>query len=243
MLLWQLVIIQFIAFALLVVLLRYFLYRQVTQSLGRLQQLYQENVKREEELKKRREETEQMLKAKIAKYSEEIGRLRAAAEAEAQKLHEEIVAKAKAEAKRIVAEAEANRERMRARLVSEIEEKALGLASDIMEHIFTAKVAQGIHYHLIDELIEELGKSDGRRLQLDVETVEIAVPFPLAQEQKENLKKILSAKMGRSVSLKETIDHGIVAGMVFRLENLVLDGSLKNRLQGALAYVRDSLSR
>jgi len=243
MLLWQLVIIQFIAFALLVVLLRHFLYRQVTLSLGRLQQLYQENVKREEELKRRREETEQMLKGKIAKYSEEIGRLRAAAEVEAQKLHEEIVAKAKAEAKRIVAEAEANRERMRAKLVSEIEEKALGLASDIMEHIFTAKVAQGIHHYLIDELIEELGKSDGRRLQLDVETVEIAVPFPLTQEQKENLKKILSAKMGRSVSLKETIDHGIVAGMVFRLENLILDGSLKSRLQGGLAYVRDSLSR
>ncbi len=243
MLLWQLIIIQVITFTLLVFLLRQFLYKQVTRSLARLQQLYQENLNREEELKRRREETEQELKAKIARNNEEIGRLRAAAEADARKVHEEILAKARGEGRRIVAGAEAQKERMRANLVSEMEEKALGLASDIIEHIFTAQVAQGIHYHLIDELIEEIGKSDGRRLQLTVETVEVVVPFPLTQVQKEKLKKILSSNMGRSVNLKETIDQEIVTGMVLRLGDLVLDGSLKNKLRGALAYVRDSLSR
>ena len=243
MLLWQLIFVQFIAFLLLVFLFRQFLYQQVTRALGRLQDLYQENLKREEELKTRREETEQMLKARIAQYSKEIGRLRAAAEAEAQKLHDEIVAKAKAEAKRIVAEAEAKEKRSRAILVSEVEEKALVLASDIMEHIFTKEAARGIHYQLIDEIIEEIGKSDGQRLQLDVETVEIAVPFPLTELQKETLKRILSTKMGQSVNVKETVDHGIVAGMVFKCENVVLDGSLKNKLRGALAYVRVSQSR
>ncbi len=243
MLLWQLIIIQVITFTLLVFLLRQFLYKQVTRSLARLQQLYQENLNREEELKRQREETEQELKAKIARNNEEIGRLRAAAEADAQKVHEEILAKAREEGRRIVAGAEAQKERMRANLVSEMEEKALGLASDIIEHIFTAQVAQEIHYHLIDELIEEIGKSDGRRLQLTVETVEVVVPFPLTQVQKEKLNKILSSNMGRSVNLKETIDQKIVTGMVLRLGDLVLDGSLKNKLRGALAYVRDSLSR
>ncbi|MGH7272865.1 MAG: F0F1 ATP synthase subunit delta, partial [Nitrospiria bacterium] len=123
------------------------------------------------------------------------------------------------------------------------QEKALGLASDIIEHIFTAQVAEGIHYQLIDELVEEIGKSDWRGQQLDVETVEVAVPLPLTQAQKENLKKIFSSDMGRSVSIKETIDPEIVAGMVVRLENVVLDGSLKNKLRGTVAYVRDNLSR
>ncbi len=238
MVLWQLIIIQVITFALLVFLLRQFLYKQVTRSLGRLQRLYQENLKREEELRKTRETTEQELQAKIAQHNEEIGRLRAAAEVAAQKTQEEILAKAKEEGKRILAEAEAKKERMRANLVSEMEKKALDLASDIIEHIFTTHVAQGIHHPLIDELIEEIGKSDGRRLQLDVETVEVAVPFPLTQVQKEQLKKILSSKIGQSINVKETIDQEIVAGMVMRLENLVLDGSLKNKLKGALAFVR-----
>jgi len=242
-LLWQLIIIQVITFALLVFLLRQFLYKQVTRSLARLQQLYQENLNREEELKRRREETEQELKAKISQHNEESGRLRAAAEVDAQRRQEEILTRAKEEGKQIVAEAEAKRERTRANLVSEMEEKALALASDIIKHIFTTHVAQGIHHQLIDELIEEFEKSDGQRLQLDVETVEVAVPFPLTQVQKEKLKKVLSSKIGQSINVKETTDQEIVAGMVMRLENLVLDGSLKNKLKGALAYVRDSLPR
>ncbi len=243
MLLWQLIIIQVITFALLVFLLRQFLYKQVTRSLERYQQLYQENLTREGELKRTREEMEQELQAKIAQHNEEVGRLRAAAEVDAQKTQEEILAKSKEEGKRILAEAEAKKERMRANLVSEMEEKALDLASDIIEHILTAQVGQGINHQLIDELIEEIEKSDERRLQLDVETVEVAVPFPLTQVQQERLKKILSSKMGRSVNVKETVDQEIVAGMVIRSGNLVLDGSLKNKLKGALAYVRESLSR
>ncbi len=76
-----------------------------------------------------------------------------------------------------------------------------------------------------------------------METVEVAVPFPLTQVQKERLKKSLSSQMGRSVTVKETVDQEIVAGMVIRLGNLVFDGSLTNKLKGALAYVRDSPSR
>jgi len=240
---WQLIIIQVVAFALLVFLLRQFLYQQVTQSQDRLQRLVQENRKREEELKTKREETEKELKAKIAQRNEELARQRATAEGEAQKMQEEILAKAKEEAGKIVAAAEAQKEQMRADLVSEMEEKALDLASDIIGHIFTSQVAQGIHYQLTDELIGEIEKSDGRGLQHDVEAVEVAVPFSLTELQMERLKNILCSKMGRSVDIKQTIDREIVGGMVLRLGDSVLDGGLKNKLKGAMAYVRSSLSR
>ncbi len=243
MVFWQLVIIQVITFAILVFLLRQFLYQQVTRSQERLQQLYQTNLKREEELKTRREETEKELNARIAQRNEELARQRAAAEVDAQKMQEEILAKAKEEAGKIVAGAEAQKERMRANLVSEMEEKALDLASNIIGHIFTSQVAQGIHYQLTDELIGEIEKSDGRGLQHDVEAVEVAVPFSLTELQMERLKKILSSKMGRSVDVKQTIDREIVGGMVLRLGDSVLDGGLKNKLKGAMAYVRSNLSR
>ncbi len=242
MLLWQLILIQVITFAILVFLLRQFLYKQNSQALERLQQLYQENLKREEDLKKGQETADQQLKEKIAQHNEEIGKLKAAGEVDIQKMHEEVLAKAKEEAKKIVDTAEAKREQIKASLVSEMEEKALVLAFDIIGHIFTAQVAQGIHHQLINEFIEEIEKSDGQRMQINVETAEIAAPYPLTQVQEENLKNILSSKMGRSVNIKGTIDQEIVAGMVVRLENLVLDGSLRNKLKGTLAYVRSSIA-
>ena len=242
MLLWQLILIQVITFAILVFLLRQFLYKQNSQALERLQQLYQENLKREEDLKNGQETADQQLKEKIAQHNEEIGKLKAAGEVDIQKMHEEVLAKAKEEAKKIVDTAEAKREQIKASLVSEMEEKALVLAFDIIGHIFTAQVAQGIHHQLINEFIEEIEKSDGQRMQINVETAEIAAPYPLTQVQEENLKNILSSKMGRSVNIKGTIDQEIVAGMVVRLENLVLDGSLRNKLKGTLAYVRSSIA-
>jgi len=243
MVFWQLIIIQVATFALLIFLLRQFLYQQVTRSQDKLQELVQQNRKREEELNKRRDETEKELKIKIDQHNKEVGRLRAAAEVDAQKMQEEIVARAKKDAERIVTEEKEKREQVRAKLVAEMEEKALDLASNIIGHIFTAQVARGIHYQLTDEFIEEIGKSDRRGLQLDVDEVEVAVPYSLTEVQMEKLKKILSAKMGRSIEVTQTIDSGIVTGMVVSLGNLVLDGSLTNKLKGAMAYVKGSLSR
>src|SRR5256886_6702069 len=112
-------------------------------------------------------------------------------------MQEELLAQSKEEGRRIVADAEAKRERMRVSLVSEMEEKAVDLASDILGRVFTAPVAQSIHAHLIDELIEEIGKSDGPRPELETETVEVVVPFPLTQTQRERLNTIFSSNRRR----------------------------------------------
>jgi F-type H+-transporting ATPase subunit b len=242
-LLWQLLLIQVITFVVLAFLLHQFLYRQVTGSLGRLQQLYRENREREEALKRRREETEQELRTMSARHQEELGKLKAETEAAAHEMRDEILAQAKEEGRRIVAEADAKRERMRASLVAEMEDKAVGLASDILGRVLTGPVAQGIHHDLIEELIEEIGNADGRRPELAADVVDVIAAFPLTPAQKERLRAIFSSTTGRDVTITERIDGALGAGMVVRVANVVLDGSLNNKVKGMLAYVRESLSR
>lgn len=243
MLLWQLILIQVVTFGLLVFFLRHLLYRQVTRSLARLEQLYQENLKREEELKKAKEETEQALKLEVAQHHEDIRRQRAEAELEIQTMREETLAKSREEADRIVAEAVAREERMKAKLISEGEERAVGLASEILKRLFSSRVAEGVHHPLIEGLIEEIQKLDGQRLKMNIETVEVRVPFPLTPDQRATLTQVLSSKIGRLITLKESADPAIIAGMVVNLDNLVLDGSLENKLRGMLTHVRESLAR
>ncbi len=243
MVFWQLIIIQVFTFGLLAFLLRQFLTQHVTQSQDRLQQLVQENRKREDELKEKRENMESEFKVKNAQHREEMGRLKSVAEVDAQKVHEEVLAKAEEQGKRIVADAEAQKEKMRKQLVMEMEEKALILASDIIEHVFTAELAKGIHTQLTDELIGEIEGSDSQGFQLDVDGVEVLVPYSLTDAQMAKIKKIFTSKMGLSVDIKQTIQPDIMTGMVVRLGNSVLDGSLKNKLKEAMAYVRSSLSR
>ncbi len=243
MVFWQLIIIQVITFGLLVFLLRQFLVQHVTQSQDRLQQLVQENRKREEELKEKRENLEHEFRTKTTQYNEEMGRLKSVTEMEVQKMQEEALAKAEAEGKKVVADAEALKEKMRKQLVIEMEEKALNLASDIIEHVFTAEVAKGIHTQLTDELIGEIEGSDSQVLQFDGDGVEVLVPYPLTDAQMAKIKKIFTSKSGRTVEIKQTIQPDIMTGMVVRLGNSVLDGSLKNKLKGAMAHVRGNLAR
>lgn len=243
MVFWQLIIIQIITFGLLAFLLRQFLTQHVTQSQDRLQELVQENRKREEDLKEKRSLLENEFKNKLDHHNKEMGKLRSAAEADAQTLREEALARAEEERRKMLSDAEAQKETFRKQLVMEMEEKALNLASGIIQHVFTAEVAKGIHVQLTDELIGEIEASDGQGMQFDEEEVEVLVPYPLMDPQMERIRAILSKKTGKPVEIKQTIQPDILTGMVVRLGNSVLDGSLKNKLKGAMSHVRGSLSR
>ncbi len=243
MVFWQLILIQIITFGLLAFLLRQFLTHHVTQSQDRLQQLVQENRKREEELKEKRSLLENEFKTKVEKHEAEVGQLKSDAEADARKLQEEALARAEDERKRMMAEAEAQKAAFKKQLIEEMEEKTINLASDIIQHVFSAAVAKGIHSQLTDELITEIEKSDGQAVPVDVEEVEVLVPYPLTDPQMQRMKTIFSKKMEKAVAIKQTVQPEILTGMVVQLGNLVLDGSLKSKLKGAMAHVRGSLSR
>lgn len=182
MLIWQLILIQVVTFGLLVFLLRHLLYRQVTSALARLEKLYSENLKREEELKKAKEEAETAVAAEMAKCREEARRLRVEAELEAEKIREEAQVAAKEEAGRILAAAVAAEERMKTKIAAEGETKAVTFASEILQRFFSSQVAAGVHQQLLEVLLEEIKNLDGRKFSGEVETVEVKVPFPLTAE-------------------------------------------------------------
>jgi len=61
--------------------------------------------------------------------------------------------------------------------------------------------------------------------------VRIVAAFPLTQEQREVLFKKLADIVGPEVKLKEAVDKKLVAGLSIEMGELVLDGSLKNKIQ------------
>ncbi len=243
MLLWQLIFIQVVTFGLLLFLLRHLFYRQVTQTRDRLDHLYQQNLTREEDLKKSKDDAEKKLKIEMARYQEEMKKLKADAESEIQKMREEVLTQAREEGERVIAEAKNKGDRLKARFMAEAEEKAVGLTEEILKHLFSSKIVEGIHHHLIDGLIEEIGKLDGQRIKKNIERAEVKVPQSLTAAQKGSLTQVLSTKTGKLVDIKESIDPNIMAGMVIRLDELILDGGLNNKLKETLAHVRETLSQ
>ena len=62
--------------------------------------------------------------------------------------------------------------------------------------------------------------------------------FPLSDKQQNSLSKKLKEALGKDIEIKEESDPSVVAGLVIILGSLVLDGSLKNKIQEKARYVQ-----
>ena len=60
----------------------------------------------------------------------------------------------------------------------------------------------------------------------------------LTDQEKKAIKKILSAKLGRELSLEEKLDETLIVGLLIEIGSLIIDGSLRNRLKKAVRYLK-----
>lgn len=243
MVLWQLIAIQVATFALLIFFLWQLFYRQAAKTQTRLEHVYQDNLRREQELSRLMAEKTKELEAKTAQAEEDLRRLKAETQYELEQMREQAQAEAKTQAARIIAEAKTVSERTQARLVTEAEQQTITLAAEILRSLFTPRVAEGIHHHLVAGQIEEVARLESRRFALNGESAEVTVPTPLTPAQRHALTAALSAKVGRLITLQESADPALIAGIVVKIGTIVLDGSLQARLQATLTHVRETLTR
>ncbi len=67
---------------------------------------------------------------------------------------------------------------------------------------------------------------------------EVRSAVPLTDEQKQRLEQALSEKMGRPVTARVTVDPTVVGGLVTQIDDTVIDGSVRSRLN----QMRESLA-
>lgn len=234
----EILIVQIIAFVGLVTLLRWMFTRHVTASVQRLEQLYRENLKREHELKQRLQQVEKECQQKVQDAEHQAKTLMAAGRLEADKARAELLQEARMESERLIQEAHERRDEIRRELEQGVDRKAVQLAGDAVRFVLTTQVEEGLHGQLVDQLLQEMAGLEQVRLDASSAKAEVATAMPLKPEQKTRLQAILAEKAGRPVEIVEQLDDTVIAGMTVRLDNLILDGSLRNKLRDAVAYVR-----
>lgn len=62
-------------------------------------------------------------------------------------------------------------------------------------------------------------------------TAKVASAVPLTEEERERLQTALRRRVGRHIRLEQTVDPDLLGGLVVRVGDLVLDGSLRMRLE------------
>lgn len=192
---------------------------------------------------------------------EEDARIAAEARANAEEEAQEIIADSQKEASRIVREATERGEEVRREIKQNAEQEAMEIRENAQEQAQEVKeqalsdlrgqvaslaiaAAQKVIGDALDEkrqhaLIEQFfsGVKEGKVVLLEDESVsgtsaEVTSALPLNDEEQATIREDIVSKLGDSATITFRVDPNILGGLVIRVDDKVLDGSVAGKLSG-----------
>lgn len=187
-----------------------------------------------------------------ANAEEEARDIIAKAQAEANQKVREATDRAEVAAKEVMAEAEADATKAREAALAEAALERDRVLADVRGQI--AALAMAAAQRLIGDALDEQrqraliqdffsGVRSGKVVVLEGETVsgssaEITSALPLTPEEQEAVKKDILSKVGAQATVSFRVDPSILGGLVVRVGDKVLDGSVAGQLESLRQNLR-----
>ncbi len=227
----QLVIIQIITFIGLIFLLRFLFLRNLNSALNSLKVLHEENLVKEsqltEELRRAKEERD----AEIKRGKEQASVLIEEAKKEAINLSFKIEDGAKITAEKIISQGKEEVNRFKEKAKKDLQGESLNYAVWLIGHFFTEENKGALQIQLINEIIKEVAEVPKEKFSVSTSNIKIISSYPLQEQQRENLQKVLSEKLGGIPKLEEVVNRELIVGLILEMGGLIIDGTLKNKLR------------
>lgn len=231
MLIVSLGLLQVIIFVALIFTLKRILTKNVVTATMHLEEMNKDFVKKDEEIKRHLEEANKRSQEMLAKAQEDAARIRAQAIKEAESQRDDIIKQARKQNDDIIQQAERSRQLLISEVNDRIAKESIGRACELIQSVLPEKFALDAHMHWVDELIDAgFGQLDRLNIPDEVADARIVTAFPLAEEQRKKLYKLLKNVLNKDIKLKEEVDKRIVAGISIIIGSLVLDGTLQNKM-------------
>lgn len=229
----QLLIINVLIFAGLILFLRFIFSRGLNTAVSKLNQLQEENSARESQLNQELRRAQEESEAQIKRGKEEVEAIIEEAKKEGMVSRLKTEEEARSQAEKIILQAKEEAKKFREGAQKDIENQALGFAVELIKNTFTGENNTLAHKQFVDEVIEEIARIPKDKFSSSADTVKIISALPLDGPARDSLKRILSGKLG-AFDTKEETDNSLICGLVVEMRGLVVDGSLRNRLNRAI---------
>ena len=228
-----------VSFTVLVVLLRWVMTRHMTSTTTYLQGLSQDYLRKQEELKKRSEDAERYYQEQLANAQQEIQQLKSQGLKEAEVARQQLIDQAHQEADRLVQQAIQARDTVQHDSAKTLEAKAVQRACELVQRVLPQLLSDALHGQWLEELIQN-GLLPLERLQTreDIQEAQVVSAVALTPAQRKRLAERLEKTLGHAVTIHESVDAKIVAGLVITAGHLVLDGSFATKLREAARHVQ-----
>lgn len=233
--LWiYLIILLVLLFAGLLFLFQYILTRRISGATGRLHDLSKDYVAKEEEANQLLQNAQREAKGLLAKETQEAQEVKEKLIEEAQVQKEQILKEANQKGSEIAEKAQRNADFLRKEIENKIDERAKEMVSELIQKSIPKDFLANVHQQWVDE--SDKGVFDLKHLKLPekIKEASIVSAFPLTDQQQADLKKKLQKKVGNDVALKVSVDPLLIAGFVIMIGSVVVDASLKYKIQKAM---------
>lgn len=232
MLIVSLIVIQVIIFGGLIFILRSILSQNVNLATRHLDELNNDYTQKETGLKRQLEEAQKRAAEIVAKAQEEAQQNKARLMTETETQRNKLLQETHTQAEELMQQADKSRQMLLAEIQDRIAKEAVDKACELIHDTLPEQFKLNAHQHWIEELMDS-GFVQFERLKIpeNIREVKIVSAFSLSENQRKNLTKKLKDALNKNITLKEEVDPRIVAGFIIYIDELVLDGSLKNKIQ------------
>lgn len=226
--------VQIFNFAIIFVVLRAWVYKPILGLLERRRTAIAEGLEDARIAAEARQNAEQEAEKVLADAQANASQIMREANERAETQGKEVIAAAEAEAAQKREESLAEVESERERILGELRGQVGTLAIAAAQKLINASLDEQRQRVLIDEFFS--GVKSGQVVVLEGQQVsgasaEVTSALPLTAEEKESVKQDVLAQVGDQATVTFRVDPAILGGLIVRVGDKVLDGSVSGQLE------------
>lgn len=231
-----LLISQIVNFLLLLLVLRFLLYKPILNMLQERPEKIKEGLRYAEQVKEEaaaeREKHQKELEETRHKVEEAIARAKEKAEEE----RKTILAQAEQKAKKSLAKAREEAELERERILETLRGQVAVLAIAAANRLMGEALDEERQRRLVDEFFTGISAGrvqiiDEAELAVGERKAQVTSALPLSKEEKATLANSLAAQLGAEPEMEFEVDPAILGGLVLKVGDRVIDGSAAGKLE------------
>ena len=236
---------QIVNFLILFGALYFLLWKPMLKMLNERKQRIAQGLGDAEQARKDRERAQAEYEERIKQAEQEREAILARAAGEGEQARAEALAQARAQAERVVAEGKEAVERERQRMLADLRGQIAALSIAAANKLIGEALDEQRQRRLIDEFFS--GIKAGRVVVLEEQELEqakagevvatVTSALPLTEEERKVVSSGLAEQMGQVPAIEFKVDPAVLGGLVVRIGDKVIDGSVGGRLEA----LRESL--
>jgi F-type H+-transporting ATPase subunit b len=236
---------QIVNFLILFLALRFLLWKPMLKMLNERKQRIAQGLEDAEEARKDRERAQAEYEERIKQAQQEREEILAEAAREGEQATAETLAQARAQAEQIVAAGKETVEQERQQMLTELRSQIAALSIAAANKLIGEALDEQRQRRLIDEFFS--GIKAGRVVVLEEQELEqakageltafVTSALPLTEDEQKVVTSGLAEELGQEPAIEFRIDPAILGGLVIRIGDRVVDGSVGGRLEA----LRESL--